>query len=112
MQPPEHAAWNEGTNTPRRSTRLEADVLIEVQGESFAYAGETVIVNLQGALVRVAAPLDIGDRITVHVHRTGKSAVAGIVFADYELSRFGIEFECPENIWGIATPPSDWSTTL
>ena len=100
-------------STPRRSTRIAADmaadVLIEVQGERFAYAGETVTVNLHGALVRIAAPLKLGDRVTVHVHRTGKSAVAGIVFADYEVSQFGIELERPENIWGVATPPSDWA---
>ena len=96
--------------TPRRSTRIEADVLIEVQGERFAYAGETVTVNLHGALIRIAAPLNAGDRVTVHVHHTGKSAVARVVFADLELSRFGIELERPENIWGIATPPADWES--
>src|SRR5690349_879258 len=47
-------------STPRRSTRVAADVLIEVQGEKFVWAGETVIVNLHGALVRVAAPLKLG----------------------------------------------------
>src|SRR5690348_9002568 len=43
-------------STPRRSTRVAADVaadiLIDLQGERFAYAGETVTVNLHGALVR------------------------------------------------------------
>jgi hypothetical protein len=47
-------------STPRRSTRVAADVaadiLIDLQGERFAYAGETVTVNLHGALVRIAAP--------------------------------------------------------
>jgi hypothetical protein len=51
-------------STPRRSTRIAADVLIEIQGERFAYAGETITVNLHGALVRIAAPLKLGDRIT------------------------------------------------
>jgi hypothetical protein len=97
--------------TPRRSTRIAADILIEVQGEKFAYAGETITVNLHGALVRIAAPLKPGDRVTVHVHQTGKSAIASIVFADYEVSRFGIELECPDNIWGVSTPPPDWEST-
>ena len=96
-------------STPRRSTRVAADVLIEVLGERFAYAGETITVNLHGALVRVAAPLNPADRITLHVHGTGKSAGAAVVFADYEASQFGVELDHPENIWGMADPPADWT---
>ena len=98
-------------STPRRSTRVAADVLIEVQGERFAYAGETITVNLHGALVRIAAPLKLGDRITLHVHTTGKSAGAGIVFADHEAAQFGVELDSPENIWGLADPPGDWTVS-
>lgn len=94
----------------RRSTRISADVLVEVKGEKFAYAGETVTINLHGALVRIAAPLKLGDQVNVYVHHTRKSARGAIVFADYGASRFGIELEDPENIWGVAAPPSDWST--
>jgi len=98
---------------PRRSTRVKADVaadvLIEVQGERFAYAGETVTVNLHGALVRITAPLKLGERVNLYVHRTGRSVGAGVVFADYEASQFGIELDCPENIWGISAPPTDWT---
>lgn len=98
-------------STPRRSTRIAADVLIEVQDERFAYAGETITVNLHGALVRVAAPLKLGDRIILYVHRTGRSADAGVVFADYEASQFGIELDRPEDVWGLADPPGDWTTS-
>jgi hypothetical protein len=48
MQLPETAQWIDGA-TARRSTRIETDVLIEVQGEDFAYAGETVRVSLHGS---------------------------------------------------------------
>lgn len=94
----------------RRSTRISADVLVEVKGERFAYAGETVTINLHGALVRIAAPLKLGDQVNVYVHHTGKSAQGAIVFADYGASRFGVELENPENIWGVAAPPPDWNT--
>ena len=94
--------------TPRRSTRIATDVLIEVEGERYASAGETVTVNLHGALVRISAPLKLGERITIHVHKTGKSATGVVVFADDQLSQFGLELECPENIWGVDVPPSDW----
>ena len=95
----------------RRSTRIPTDinVLLEVQGEEFAYAGETITVNLHGALVRIAAPLKRGDRVTLHVHRTGKSAPGAVVFANSGISQFGIELESPRNIWGVVVPPADWN---
>ena len=98
-------------STARRSTRIATDVLIEIQGDGFAYAGETVSANLHGALVRISAPLNLGDRVTIYIQSTGKSAVAVIVFADHQLSQFGVELEHPENIWGVAIPPADWLTT-
>jgi hypothetical protein len=94
----------------RRSTRIPTDVLVEVQGEGFAYAGETLTVNRHGALVRTSAPLNLGDRLTIHVPQTGKSTNGSVVFADYQLSRFGIELDAPENIWGVAAPPADWGS--
>ena len=95
-------------STPRRSTRIPTDVLVEVQDERFAYAGQAIMANLHGALVRISAPLKLGDRITLHVHQTTKSAGAVVVFVDYDLSQFGLELERPENIWGVEIPPSDW----
>jgi len=65
-------------------------------------------VNLHGALVRIAAPLKLGDGITLNVHSSGRSANARVVFADYEAQQFGIELDSPENIWGMADPPADW----
>ena len=109
MQPRELIESNDGAQGRRRSTRVETDVLIELQGERFAYAGETLTVNLHGALVRTSAPLQIGTPITVHVHRTGKSAPAHIVFAQESSSRYGIELDHPDNIWGISAAPADWS---
>lgn len=100
----------EKNSFPRRSTRIPTDVLVEVHGDGFAYAGETITVNLHGALVRIAAPLKCGDRVTLHVHDTGKSATGAVVFANDRMSQFGIELGNPENIWGVAEPPTDWET--
>ena len=99
-------------SAPRRSTRIPTDVLLEVQGEGFAYPGGTITVNMHGALVSVAAPLRLGDRVTLHVHCTGKSASAAIVFADYTQRQFCVELENPENIWGVTVPPADWNIRL
>jgi PilZ domain len=104
----EDANPNTGGKT-RRSTRVETDVLIEVRGDRFAYAGEAVTVSPHGALIRTSALLELGSLVTVHVHRTGKSASAHVVSAMREpASCYGIELDSPLNIWGMASTPEDW----
>ena len=96
------------SSIPRRSTRIPTDVVIEVKSNGSAHPGETIVVNLHGALVQTTAPLKLGDRVTVYVPANGRSGLAVVVFAEYQLSQFGLELEHPENIWGVAGPPSDW----
>ena len=98
-------------STPRRSTRVTADLVVDVQGEKFACAGETITVNLHGALVRVAARFKVEDRVMLYVHRTSRSVGASVVFVDEQASQFGLELDNPENIWGMPDPPSDWVTS-
>jgi nitrous oxidase accessory protein NosD len=100
---------NGGDFTSRRSTRIATDVLVELQGEGFAYAGKTVTLNLHGALVHVSAPLKLENRVILHVHLTGKSAMASVVFVDEAASEFGIELDTPDNIWGVSVAPADWN---
>lgn len=97
----------------RRSTRISYDVIVELKGERFAYAGETSVVNLHGALIRTTAPLELGTQVTIHVHRTGQAAPGRIVFASYEKPpHFGVELDKPANIWGLTDTPPDWQETL
>ena len=97
----------------RRSSRLSYDVLVELQGERFAYAGETAVVNLHGALIRTSANLELGTPVTIHVYRTGKAAPGRIVFASYDSSpHYGVELDQPANIWGLTDAPSDWQELL
>jgi hypothetical protein len=50
------------------------------------------VVNLHGALIRTAAPLQLGMPVTIHVHRTGKAAAGRVVFASYETPpHYGVE---------------------
>lgn len=82
---------------------------IEVHATGLACEGETIVVNLHGALVKVSAGLQLGAGITIHVQLTGKSAAARVVFASrLRPSEFGIALDRPENIWGISLPPADW----
>ena len=95
----------------RRSTRVPLRVFIEVQGssEKLVCEGETLIVNLHGALISTAIPMSIGMSISVHVHLTGKHAAARIVYVDPENPlHCGIELDQPRNIWGVSLAPDDW----
>lgn len=93
----------------RRSTRVPISIRIEVQATGLSCEGETIVVNMHGALMRTSSRLELGARIRVHVQLTGKSADARVVFASRERQlEFGIGLDQPQNIWGISLPPADW----
>lgn len=97
----------------RRSSRVRLDVLLEVQDEKFAFAGQTLVVNLHGALIRTSAALKVGNAVTIHVHQTGKVAAGRIVFASYEDSpHYGVELQQPGDIWGLTDPSADWGNVV
>ena len=95
----------------RRSSRLRLKVMIEVQGKSepLACEGETVTVNLHGALISASVQLRVGMNIHIHVIPTDKHANADVVYVDPEQPRLcGIVLKEPQNIWGVSVPPDDW----
>ena len=95
----------------RRSTRVRLKLLIEVQSitEPLTCEGETIVVNLHGALVMTAVALRIGMKVSIRVHITGKGAAAEVVYADPDEPRHcGIKLAKPENIWGVSLLPDDW----
>ncbi len=95
----------------RRSTRVRLEVVIEAQGltDPLTCEGETIIVNLHGALILTAVPLRVGMRIEIHVILTDKRATAEVVYVDPERPRHcGISLAKPQNIWGLSLPPDDW----
>lgn len=77
--------------------RVWAELLIEIQGERFAYAGEAIGWNARQALIRTSAPLTLGTEITIHVPRTGRSTPGLIVSEARELSHFGVELAAPDS---------------
>ena len=106
-------AGSERRKDLRRSTRVPIQVRIEVQATGVSCEGETIVVNLHGALVKTSGQLELGAGITIHVQLTGKSAGARVVFASRERHlEFGIALDQPQNIWGISLPPSDWREEL
>ena len=95
----------------RRGTRVPLKVAIEVQGlnERLTCEGETIIVNLNGALISTDVALNVGMRIEIQVHLTGKCTQASVVYIDAEHPlHCGIALAKPENIWGLSLPPEDW----
>ena len=95
----------------RRSTRVRLKVRIEALGvsEPLTCEGETLVVNLHGALILTAVALRVGMKIGIHVLLTGKRTTADVVYVDPEQPRHcGINLQKPENIWGLSSPPGDW----
>lgn len=105
-RPPRSGSYE--SRRSRRSSRVNFDVLIELKDEKFAFAGKTLVVNLHGALIRVAAAFRVGAAIKIHVYHTGKVASGRVVFAGYkDAPHYGIELDAPENIWGLKDIPED-----
>jgi hypothetical protein len=98
----------------RRSTRvpLKVAVTVESGAESLTCEGETVVVNLHGALLSTTIGLNVGMSISIHVYLTDKRAKARVVYAEPENPlRCGVELDQPRNIWGVPLPPDDWEET-
>ena len=96
----------------RRSTRVPLRVVISVEGgkENLTCEGETIVVNLHGALLMTAIPLAQGLKISIQVFLTGKRSGARVAYVDpKDRLRCGIELDHPQNIWGVPLPPSDWT---
>ena len=96
----------------RRSTRVPLKVVITVVeggAESRTCDGETIIVNLHGALIATAIGLSSGMRISIQVYLTDKRAAARVVYIDPKyLLHCGVALDEPQNIWGVSLPPDDW----
>lgn len=104
---------NQVSPQSRRSTRVPLKVVVGMQeaDESPACEGETILVNLHGALISTAIGLTIGMRIWIHVYLTDKRAAARVVYIDSENAlQCGIELDRPQNIWGVSLPPDDWES--
>jgi hypothetical protein len=95
----------------RRSTRVPLTVVIKAQGIAghLTCEGETIIVNIHGALISTSVALSVGMKIEIQVDVTGKRATAEVVHVDPEKPlRCGIALTTPQNIWGMSVPPKDW----
>lgn len=91
---------------------LKVTIVVQGNGEGLRCEGETIVVNLHGALLSTAIALSAGMKISIHVYLTDKRAAARVVYVDAENPlRAGIELDQPRNVWGVPLPPSDWDET-
>ena len=96
----------------RRSTRVQLRLVITALGlaEGQTSEGETVTVNLHGALIHTARAFSVGEKIEIEVFITGKRAEAEVVWSAPEKPlTYGVELAKPQNIWGLGLPPDDWN---
>jgi hypothetical protein len=103
----------------RRSARVLLRMRIEVRGKDttervFVEDANTLVVNAHGALIELAAPVLLGQRITVSNSATRHSRRCRVAYlgASFEGKvRVGVEFLRPSpSFWQIAFPPDDWAT--
>ena len=95
----------------RRSTRIRLKIVIEAVGigEPFKCEGQTLVVNLHGALIFTAIPLRVGMRVEVLVVVPNEHGSAKVVYVDPDQPRHcGISLDQAKNIWGVPLPPEDW----
>lgn len=80
--------------------------------QRFTCEGETMVVNLHGALISTTRTLQLGAKISLRVYLTDKRSKARVVYVDPGTpTRCGIELDQPCNIWGVPIPPEDWDET-
>jgi hypothetical protein len=103
-------------NDVRRSTRLslQIPVVITCLDPSLDFREEcnTVVVNAHGCGVILHERLKNETPVTVKLVSNGRSKKGRIVLAIPVVEDIswlvGLDFDNPENFWGIETPPPDW----
>jgi hypothetical protein len=95
-----------------RSCNYKVVIAVEGGAEARTCDGETVVVNLHGALIATAIELSAGMKNLDSRLVTDKRAAGRVVYIDPKNPpHCGIELEEPRNIWGVPLPPNDWEET-
>ncbi len=109
----------ENPDSMRRSTRLalQVGVLITTLDLRNQICEEcrTVAINAHGCGVIMPEELKVGIPVLVDLLSQPRSKKARVVVcvslaeAGPKTYLVGLEFETPENFWGIENPPADWA---
>jgi hypothetical protein len=102
--------------TLRRSSRVPAALPVLVtslEGTQFSEVCETLVVNAHGCSILTRVKLDAG--VPLHLHsKEGREATAHVVSCQpidtaRQSWRLGAKLDRPQNFWGLADCPKDWS---
>jgi hypothetical protein len=105
-------------STRRRTQRVKIAIPIAVRipkadASFYEEATETVVVNANGCLTRLAAPVTQGQQIHVFNSKSTQEQACAVVwigkFSDGK-TEVGLEFSEPApRFWRIVFPPEDWN---
>ena len=102
----------------RRGTRIPCEIPITLTGVDPAhpFSGPCLIIlaNPQGCAARFRRPLEVGSAVRLEGLPASGSVTARVVncisMGEYEkLWLLGLALDEPGNVWGIETPPEDWT---
>ena len=81
----------------RRSTRVRLKVSIKAYGieAPVTCEGETIVVNLHGALISTATGLNVGMMLDIHVYLTGNSRASPAIVNGLLLMSTGVWLQKP-----------------
>lgn len=121
-----NSAGNSGGAAKRRSSRIERSVPLIVLGQNHTgepFMERTASVTLSKHGCRYPSRFDYGVGTAVTLQLMGAlgekpQTVKAIVRSIHppaslrELQQVGVELEIPENVWGIAPAPADWTVEI
>ena len=104
--------------TARSGTRVPCEIPVKLTSLeptlSFADSCLVVLVNPQGCAARFHRPVEVGTRVRLEGLPSNHSASARVVncisLGEYEkFWLLGLALAEPGNVWGLETPPDDWT---
>jgi hypothetical protein len=112
--------FNVGRTQARGGTRIPCQLAITLTSldlhRPFSETCHVVVVNMQGCAVRTHRTLEVGTAVRLQGLPAATSSVTGrvvnsISFGEQEkLWLLGLALDERGNVWGVQTPPQDWST--
>jgi len=104
--------------TARSGTRVPCEIPVKLTSFeptlSFADSCLVVLVNPQGCAARFHRPVEVGTRVRLEGLPSNNSAIARVVncisLGEYEkFWLLGLALAEAGNVWGLETPPDDWT---
>lgn len=102
----------------RLGTRIPCELMATLvgidSGQPFSQPCRVILVNPQGCAARLRRPLEVGSVVRLEglpaSVRVTATVVNCIPVGDYEeLWLLGLLLDEPGNVWGIQSPPEDWT---